>query len=88
MLRPSGDDCTPVAVWREELRQNGVWANDPALLLRCPDAPDYRKLLGLPDDAAWERAHTHTHTHAQHDRMSDIHDPALLSVSELEAAHD
>ena len=85
-LIASGDDPTLVAVWRERLRENGVWANDPVPLFPYPGAPDYRKLFGLPDDAAWERAHAHYL--AQHDRMSDIQDAAPLSLPELEAAHD
>ncbi len=85
-LIASGDDPALVAVWRDRLRENGVWANDPVPLFPYPGAPDYRKLFGLPDDAAWERAHAHYL--AQHDRMSDIQDAAPLSLPELEAAHD
>ncbi len=83
-LIASGDDPALVATWRERLRAAGVWANDPVPLFPYPGAPDYRKLFGMPDDAAWERAHAHYL--GQHDRMSDIQDAAPLPLAELEAA--
>ncbi len=55
-LIASGDDAETVQRWREDLRQNGVWANDPVPLFPYPGSPDYRRLWGLPDDDAWERA--------------------------------
>lgn len=50
------DDATLVEAWRERLRGSGVWANDPVPLFPYPGSPDYRRLWGEPDDAAWERA--------------------------------
>ena len=47
---------TTVARWRETLRAHGVWANEPVPLFPYPGSPDYRRLWGLPDDDAWERA--------------------------------
>ena len=35
---------------------SGVWANEPVPLFPYPGSPDYRRLWGLPDDDAWERA--------------------------------
>jgi hypothetical protein len=55
-LIASGDDAEVVQRWREELRRSGVWANDPVPLFPYPGSPDYRRLWGLPDDDAWERA--------------------------------
>jgi anaerobic magnesium-protoporphyrin IX monomethyl ester cyclase len=55
-LIASGDDKEMVQRWREELRHRGVWANDPVPLFPYPGSPDYRRLWGLPDDNAWERA--------------------------------
>ena len=52
---PSDDDAM-VQDWRDRLRAHGVWANDPVPLFPYPGSPDYRKLWGLPDDHAWERA--------------------------------
>ena len=45
--------------WRDRLRDAGVWANDPVPLFPYPGSPDYRRLWGLPDDRAWERAVDH-----------------------------
>ena len=46
----------PVQRWRDRLRDAGVWANDPVPLFPYPGSPDYRRLWGVPDDNAWERA--------------------------------
>ncbi|MGI4880752.1 MAG: TIGR04295 family B12-binding domain-containing radical SAM protein [Janthinobacterium lividum] len=82
-LIASGDDPAMVADWRDRLRAQGVWANDPVPLYPYPSSPDYRKLWGAPDDRAWERAHAHYL--AQVERFSDIQDDAPLSLAELEA---
>ena len=50
--RRSGD----IARWRDALQRQGVWANEPVPLFPYPGSPDYRRLWGLPDDNAWERA--------------------------------
>ncbi|MBV9201487.1 MAG: TIGR04295 family B12-binding domain-containing radical SAM protein [Alphaproteobacteria bacterium] len=55
-LIASGDDTEMVQRWRTELRSAGVWANDPVPLFPYPGSPDYRRLWGVPDDNAWERA--------------------------------
>jgi B12-binding domain/radical SAM domain protein of rhizo-twelve system len=55
-LIASGDDPAIVQRWRDELRDAGVWANDPVPLFPYPGSPDYRRLWGVPDDNAWERA--------------------------------
>jgi B12-binding domain/radical SAM domain protein of rhizo-twelve system len=55
-LIASGDDPEIVQLWRDELRHAGVWANDPVPLFPYPGSPDYRRLWGVPDDKAWERA--------------------------------
>lgn len=56
LIEMPGDDETMVDRWRENLRAHGVWANDPVPLFPYPGSPDYRKLWGMPDDGAWERA--------------------------------
>lgn len=81
-LIASGDDPATVSAWRERLRAAGVWANDPVPLYPYPGAPDYRKLWGTPDEAAWERAHAHYL--AQHDAFSDVQDERPLPLPVLE----
>ncbi|MFL6689584.1 MAG: TIGR04295 family B12-binding domain-containing radical SAM protein [Alphaproteobacteria bacterium] len=56
LIEMPGDDEDLVDRWRENLRAHGVWANDPVPLFPYPGSPDYRKLWGIPDDDAWERA--------------------------------
>ena len=56
LIEVPDDDDAMVQQWRDRLRAHGVWANDPVPLFPYPGSPDYRKLWGLPDDHAWERA--------------------------------
>ena len=71
-----------VQAWRERLRQNGVWANEPVPLFPYPGSPDYRKLWGEADDDAWERAHHHYVT--RHGQFSDLQDEHPLPLAALE----
>lgn len=56
LIATDNDDPEAIARWREALQREGVWANEPVPLFPYPGSPDYRRLWGLPDDAAWERA--------------------------------
>ncbi|MBV8684855.1 MAG: TIGR04295 family B12-binding domain-containing radical SAM protein [Caulobacteraceae bacterium] len=82
LIETAGDDAALVAAWRERLAAAGVWANDPVPLYPYPSSPDYRKLWGLPDGRAWERAHEHYL--AQFDDLSDIQDGDPLPLPVLE----
>ena len=84
LIAVAGDDPDSVAAWRDRLRRDGVWANDPVPLYPYPSSPDYRRLWGEPDDEAWERAHAHYL--GQFDRFSDIQEERPLPLRELEAA--
>ncbi len=84
LIRSDGDDADMVAAWRDRLQASGVWANDPVPMYPYPSSPDYRKLWGVPDDLAWERAHAHylsTFT-----AFSDIQEDRPAPLGELEAA--
>jgi anaerobic magnesium-protoporphyrin IX monomethyl ester cyclase len=59
LLEMPQDDPGLVERWRDRLGSGGVWANDPVPLFPYPGSPDYRRLWGLPDDQAWERAVDH-----------------------------
>jgi anaerobic magnesium-protoporphyrin IX monomethyl ester cyclase len=76
------DDPAEVAKWRDELRANGVWANDPVPLFPYPGSPEYTMRWGSPDDGAWERAVDHYL--AETPSMSDIQDARPRRVAELE----
>lgn len=56
LIEVAEDDQSAVREWRDAVRAAGVWANDPVPLFPYPGTPDYRRLWGLPDDDAWERA--------------------------------
>jgi hypothetical protein len=76
------DDLECVQRWRALMRESGIWANDPVPLFPYPGSPDYRKLWGLPDDLAWERAHDHYLR--QFDDFSEIQEERPLPLCELE----
>lgn len=82
---PQDEDET-VQRWRAQMRAAGVWANDPVPLFPYPGSPDYTRLWGAPDDAAWERAHEHYLK--LFDEFSDVQDarPRRLRDLELEPA--
>ena len=83
LIETASDDPALVLAWREGLRAEGVWANDPVPLYPYPSSPDYRKLWGLPDGQAWERAHAHYLS--QFDAFSEIQNeqPVPLPVLEV-----
>ena len=84
LLEVADDDAAMVASWREGLRAEGVWANDPVPLYPYPSSPDYRRLFGVPDDKAWERAHAHYL--GQFSRFSEIQEDRPVPLPELERA--
>ncbi|HJS86680.1 MAG TPA: TIGR04295 family B12-binding domain-containing radical SAM protein [Acetobacteraceae bacterium] len=84
LIKSTGDDAARIAEWRQGLQRQGVWANDPVPLFPYPASPDYRRLWGEPDEAAWERAHAHYL--AQFDAFSDIQESRPLPLPVLEAA--
>ena len=85
LIEMAGDDDAMIRDWRERMHNAGIWANDPVPLFPYPGSPDYRKLWGVPDDLAWERAHEHYLR--QFDDFSDIQEdrPRHLRELELEA---
>jgi B12-binding domain/radical SAM domain protein of rhizo-twelve system len=86
LLDSSTDDPDDVRAWRDNLRANGVWANDPVPMFLYPGSPGYTKKWGGPDDRAWERALDHYLT--QYSRMSEIQESRPLPLSALEAPAD
>ena len=84
LIETPSDDDAMVTAWRARLRAENVWANDPVPLYPYPSSPDYRRLFGLPDDHAWERAHTHYL--GQFETFSDIQDGRPLPLPDLERA--
>ncbi len=82
LIKSAGDDPAMIAEWRDTLRRDGVWANDPVPLFPYPSSPDYRRLWGEPDERAWERAHEHYLR--QFDAFSDIQETEPLPLPELE----
>jgi anaerobic magnesium-protoporphyrin IX monomethyl ester cyclase len=82
LIASEGDDPELISRWREALQREGVWANEPVPLFPYPGSPDYRRLWGLPDDDAWERAlDWYLERHAQ---FSDIQEKQPRRLHELE----
>jgi hypothetical protein len=84
LIKMAEDDEHAVREWREALRAHGVWANDPVPLFPYPGSPDYRRLWGLPDDHAWERAVDYYL--GRYGDFSDIQDDAPRPLQTLEQA--
>jgi anaerobic magnesium-protoporphyrin IX monomethyl ester cyclase len=84
-LIASGDDAEVVQRWRDELRNAGVWANDPVPLFPYPGSPDYRRLWGGPDDNAWERAVDYYLD--RYATLSEIQEARPRRLAALEANH-
>jgi anaerobic magnesium-protoporphyrin IX monomethyl ester cyclase len=84
LIEMPGDDEDLVDRWRENLRAHGVWANDPVPLFPYPGSPDYRKLWGMPDDDAWERAVDYYLD--RYGQFSEIQEEQPHRLSELERA--
>jgi B12-binding domain/radical SAM domain protein of rhizo-twelve system len=82
LLEVANDDEALLDAWRDRLRSQGVWANDPVPLFPYPGSPDYLARFGPPDDLAWERAHqSYLEAFAA---FSDIQDERPLPLAELE----
>jgi B12-binding domain/radical SAM domain protein of rhizo-twelve system len=82
LIEVPDDDDQMVQDWRNRLRSQGVWANDPVPLFPYPGSPDYRKLWGLPDDEAWERAVSYYLD--EYVSFSDIQEERPLPLNALE----
>jgi anaerobic magnesium-protoporphyrin IX monomethyl ester cyclase len=83
LLEMPQDDDDLIERWRRRLQDAGVWANDPVPLFPYPGSPDYRRLWGLPDDDAWERAvDYYLDTFAS---FSDLQEVRPRPLAELEA---
>jgi len=83
LIKSAGDDAAMIEDWRETLRREEIWANDPVPLFPYPSSPDYRLRWGEPDEQAWERAHAHYLR--QFDAFSDIQESDPLPLPEVES---
>jgi len=82
LIETGKDDQETVQLWRERMKEAGVWANDPVPLFPYPGSPDYTLRWGTPDDLAWERAHEYYLS--SFSRFSDIQENRPLALAELE----
>ncbi len=83
LIATANDDPEAIRRWRDGLRAQGVWANDPVPLFPYPGSPDYRRLWGQPDDEAWERAVDYYLDH--NTGFSELQEAQPLRLPELEA---
>src|SRR5205085_1556907 len=84
LIMTEGDDPEAIARWREQLQRHGVWANEPVPLFPYPGSPEYRRIWGLPDDDAWERALDYYLD--RYSSFSDIQEARPRRLAELEIA--
>ena len=84
LIMTEGDDPALIARWRQELQRHGVWANEPVPLFPYPGSPEYRRMWGLPDDDAWERALDYYLD--RYSTFSDIQEARPRRLAELEIA--
>ena len=84
LIMTEGDDPEIIMRWREELQQHGVWANEPVPLFPYPGSPEYRRIWGLPDDDAWERALDYYLD--RYASFSDVQEAHPRRLAELERA--
>jgi B12-binding domain/radical SAM domain protein of rhizo-twelve system len=82
LLAVANDDEALLGAWRDRLRGQGIWANDPVPLFPYPGSPDYYTRFGPPDEQAWERAHR-SYLQA-FEAFSDIQEERPLPLEELE----
>jgi B12-binding domain/radical SAM domain protein of rhizo-twelve system len=85
LLDMKQDDPAAVEAWREHLMANGVWANKPVPLFVYPGSPEYRRVYGAEDDAAWDRAHEAYLS--LNEEFSDVQDQRPLPLVQLEVKH-
>lgn len=83
LIATAGDELGEVARWRDRLRGEGVWANDPVPLYPYPSSPEFMRLFGAPGDDAWERAHDYYLSRFA--QFSDLQDEQPLPLPALEA---
>jgi anaerobic magnesium-protoporphyrin IX monomethyl ester cyclase len=82
LIEVASDDPREVERWRMQMRDAGVWANDPVPLFPYPGSPDFRKLWGEPGDDAWERALDYYLN--QFSAFSDVQNERPCRLHELE----
>lgn len=82
LLDATYDPKPLVTKWRDHLRANGVWANDPVPLFPYPGSPEYANRWGMADERAWERAHDAYLE--QYDKLSDIQEARPVPLRDLE----
>jgi anaerobic magnesium-protoporphyrin IX monomethyl ester cyclase len=84
LLDSKDDDPEEVEAWRVQLQQHGVWANKPVPLFPYPGSPDYTRRWGMPDDQAWERAHSFYLS--RFEDFSDVQEQQPATLVQLEVA--
>jgi anaerobic magnesium-protoporphyrin IX monomethyl ester cyclase len=82
LIMAEGDDPEMIGRWRKELQREGVWANEPVPLFPYPGSPEYRRMWGMPDDDAWERALNYYLD--RYATFSDIQEAQPRRLAELE----
>lgn len=87
LIKTPKDDPALVSAWQQRLKAHGVWVSEPVPMFPFPGSPEYVQTFGMvPDDQAWERAHSFYLNLFADKGYSDIQDQNPLSLAELECA--
>jgi anaerobic magnesium-protoporphyrin IX monomethyl ester cyclase len=79
------DNKIDIRKWQDHLKAHGVWVSEPVPMFPFPGSPLYVQTFGaLPDDQAWERAHSYYTETFVKKGFSDIQEQEPLSIEELE----
>jgi len=82
LIEMEEDESEQVQLFRKQMIDGGVWANDPVPLFPYPGSPEYTRRWGTPDELAWERA---TDYYLEvYDQFSDIQESRPRRLQELE----
>lgn len=85
LIKTAHDDTEAIADWQKRLKSKGVWVSKPVPLFPFPGSPQYLETFGaLPDDGAWERAHSYYLDLFDERGYSDVQEQHPLSLEQLE----
>ncbi|HWR37251.1 MAG TPA: TIGR04295 family B12-binding domain-containing radical SAM protein [Clostridia bacterium] len=81
------DDKEEIRLWQENLKAHGVWVSEPVPMFPFPGSPLYVQTFGaLPDDDAWERAHSFYTSIFNNKGYSDIQEQRPVPLVQLETS--
>jgi len=82
------DDRAEIRLWQQQLKSHGVWVSEPVPMFPFPGSPLYFQTFGqMPDDRAWERAHSFYTAQFKDKGYSDIQEQQPAAIEDLECTY-